>query len=46
MLVLIAAVGSPSKATKDFGEEILAAYINELSQQLQKALLEKTPLEE
>lgn len=40
------AVGSPSTATRDFGEEILAACINELSQQLQKALLEKTPLEE
>lgn len=37
-------VGSPSIATSQFGQEILEACINELSQQLQRALVEKTPL--
>lgn len=40
------AVGSPSLATSKFGQEILEACINELSEQLQRALVEKTPLEE
>ncbi len=40
------AVGSPSLANSKFGQEILDACINELSKQLQRALLEKTPLEE
>jgi creatinine amidohydrolase len=40
------AVGSPSLANSKFGQEILDACINELSEQLQRALLEKTPLEE
>jgi creatinine amidohydrolase len=40
------AVGSPSIANSKFGQKILDACINELSEQLQRALLEKTPLEE
>ncbi|MBE9178200.1 creatininase family protein [Oculatella sp. LEGE 06141] len=40
------AVGSPSKADRAFGQQILDTCIDELSQQLIKALIEKTPLEE
>ncbi len=40
------AVGSPSKANLSFGKEILETCITELSTQLQKALVEGTPLEE
>lgn len=38
-------VGKPSKATTQFGRTLLDACIETLSEQLQKALVEKTPLE-
>lgn len=40
------AVGSPSKADLDFGKQILETCIDELSQQLKRAIAEGTPLEE
>lgn len=40
------AVGSPSHASLDLGQQILDACVTELSRQLQRALIEKTPLEE
>lgn len=40
------AVGSPSIATSTFGQQIFEACVTELSEQLQRALIEKTPLEE
>ncbi|MBW4474581.1 MAG: creatininase family protein [Stenomitos rutilans HA7619-LM2] len=38
-------VGSPSQATTQYGQKILDACIDTLSQQLEQALLEKLPLE-
>lgn len=40
------AVGAPSKADPDFGKEILATAIHQLSDQLREALTEGIPLEE
>ena len=40
------AVGTPSKAEAEFGRQILDICITELSAQLQRAMVEKTPLEE
>jgi creatinine amidohydrolase len=40
------AVGSPSKANLDFGQQILQACIADLSAQLKRALVEGIPLEE
>lgn len=40
------AVGTPSKAEAEFGQQILEICIAELTGQLQKAMVEKTPLEE
>lgn len=40
------AVGSPSKADASVGNQILGTCIDELSQQLKRALVEGTPLEE
>jgi creatinine amidohydrolase len=40
------AVGTPSKADLNFGKQILAACIDELSEQLKRAMVEGTPLEE
>lgn len=39
-------VGSPSQATTQYGQKILEACIDTLSQELEKALKEKLPLEE
>jgi creatinine amidohydrolase len=39
-------VGAPSKADAEFGNRILEACITELSAQLQRAIVEGTPLEE
>lgn len=39
------AVGKPSQADPELGQQILAACITELSQQLQRAMVEGTPLE-
>lgn len=38
-------VGNPSEATTKFGQSLLNRCVETLSQQLEKALLEKTPLE-
>jgi creatinine amidohydrolase len=40
------AVGTPSKADISFGKQILETCIAELSEQLKRALVEGTPLEE
>ncbi len=40
------AVGNPTQAETKLGQQILDACITDLSVQLQKAMLEKTPLEE
>jgi creatinine amidohydrolase len=39
------AVGNPSLATPEFGQQILDMGVAELAQQLKRALVEKTPLE-